>query len=54
MVVTSELTDKPWLGYIYDFKVYDNNKPLRELQRFIDLKKGNDYKIKINTNVKKC
>ena len=38
-IVTSELVDKPWKGYIYDFKVYDNPKPLKELRRLINLKK---------------
>lgn len=39
-VVTAELVDKPWLGYIYDFKVYDDPKPLKELLRLIELKKA--------------
>jgi uncharacterized Ntn-hydrolase superfamily protein len=41
-IVTSELIDKPWLGYIYDFKVYDNLNPLKELRRLINLKKANN------------
>lgn len=41
-IVSSELIDKPWLGYAYDFKVYDNPKPLNELRRLINLKKAND------------
>lgn len=39
-IVTSNPIDKPWLGYIYDFKVYDNPKPLKELRRLINLKKA--------------
>jgi uncharacterized Ntn-hydrolase superfamily protein len=41
-MVTSEPIDKPWLGYIYDFKVYDNPKPLKELRRLINIKKANN------------
>ena len=41
-IVTSDPIDKPWLGYIYDFKVYDNPKPLKELRRLINLKKANN------------
>ncbi|MCB2299281.1 DUF1028 domain-containing protein [Clostridium tagluense] len=41
-IVTSEPIDKPWLGYIYDFKVYDNPKPLKELRRLINFKKANN------------
>lgn len=47
-IVTSEIIDKPWLGYFYDFKVYDNPKPLKELRRLINLKKANDYIINAN------
>lgn len=39
-IVTSEPIDKPWLGYIYDFKVYDNPNPLKELRRLINIKKA--------------
>ena len=41
-IVSSELMDKPWLGYMYDFKVYDNPEPLKELRRLINLKKVNN------------
>jgi uncharacterized Ntn-hydrolase superfamily protein len=48
-IVTSEPIDKPWSGYIYDFKVYDNPKPLKELRRLINLKKAtNDINISNN------
>jgi len=41
-IVSSESVDKPWLGYMYDFKVYDNPEPLKELRRLINLKKINN------------
>lgn len=43
IIVSAELTDKPWSGYIYDFKVYDNSNPLKELRRLVNLKKANNY-----------
>lgn len=40
IIITAKPIDKPWLGYIYDFKVYDNPSPLQELRRLINLKKA--------------
>ena len=48
-IVTAEPIDKPWLGYLYDFKVYDNPTPLKELRRLINLKKAtNDINLSNN------
>lgn len=51
-IVTSETPKSPWGGILYDFKVYDNPKPLEELKRLVNLKKAynsiNDCHDRIN------